>query len=209
MSNKIEAIKKEKDVLAVKQELEKFAAMGWENIPEADRDVRLKWLGIFFRPVTPSRFMMRLRVPNGILTSQQLRTLGEIVDRYGENGNGDITTRQNIQIRGLPIEDIPEIIERLQACGLTSVQSGMDNVRNLTGSPVAGIDAAELIDTRPLIMKLQAMITNNGQGNLEFSNLPRKFNIAIEGGGITLSMRKLTMLPLCLPIGKGVWASMF
>ncbi|MDR7921060.1 ferredoxin--nitrite reductase [Thermosynechococcus sp. HY213] len=182
MSNKIEAIKKEKDVLAVKQELEKFAAMGWENIPEADRDVRLKWLGIFFRPVTPSRFMMRLRVPNGILTSQQLRTLGEIVDRYGENGNGDITTRQNIQIRGLPIEDIPEIIERLQACGLTSVQSGMDNVRNLTGSPVAGIDAAELIDTRPLIMKLQAMITNNGQGNLEFSNLPRKFNIAIEGG---------------------------
>ncbi|MDR7897183.1 ferredoxin--nitrite reductase [Thermosynechococcus sp. JY1334] len=182
MSNKIEAIKKEKDGLAVKRELEKFAAMGWENMPEADRDVRLKWLGIFFRPVTPGRFMMRLRVPNGILTSQQLRTLGEIVDRYGENGNGDITTRQNIQIRGLPIEDIPEIIERLQACGLTSMQSGMDNVRNLTGSPVAGIDAAELIDTRPLIMKLQAMITNNGQGNPEFSNLPRKFNIAIEGG---------------------------
>ncbi|RMH64268.1 MAG: ferredoxin--nitrite reductase [Cyanobacteria bacterium J003] len=182
MSNKIEAIKKEKDGLAVKQELEKFAAIGWENVPEADRDVRLKWLGIFFRPVTPGKFMMRLRVPNGILTSQQLRTLGEIVDRYGENGSGDITTRQNIQIRGLPIEDIPQVLEQLRACGLTSVQSGMDNVRNLTGSPVAGIDAAELIDTRPLLMKLQAMITNNGQGNPEFSNLPRKFNIAIEGG---------------------------
>ncbi len=182
VSNKIEVIKREKDGLAVKEEIERFAALGWENIPEADRDVRLKWLGVFFRPVTPDKFMMRLRVPNGILTSQQLRTLGQIVERYGEHGNGDITTRQNVQIRGLPISDIPGILQQLQACGLTSVQSGMDNVRNLTGSPVAGIDAAELIDTRPLIMKLQAMITNNGQGNPEFSNLPRKFNIAIEGG---------------------------
>lgn len=182
MSNKIETIKREKDGLAVKNELEHFAAIGWENIPEADRDVRLKWLGVFFRPVTPGKFMMRLRVPNGILTSQQLHTLGSIVDRYGEHGNGDITTRQNIQIRGVPIEDIPSILQQLHECGLTSVQSGMDNVRNLTGSPVAGIDAAELIDTRPLIMKLQAMITNNGQGNPEFTNLPRKFNIAIEGG---------------------------
>ncbi|HIK38154.1 MAG: ferredoxin--nitrite reductase [Geminocystis sp.] len=182
MSNKIEAIKREKDGLAVKEELEHFAAVGWENIPEADRDVRLKWLGIFFRPVTPGRFMMRLRVPNGILTSEQLQTLGEIVARYGEDGNGDITTRQNIQIRGIPIADIPEVLRRLEACGLTSVQSGMDNVRNLTGSPVAGIDPDELIDTRPLLMKLQAMITNNGKGNPEFSNLPRKFNIAIEGG---------------------------
>ncbi|MEN9205510.1 MAG: hypothetical protein Q6K70_06860, partial [Thermostichales cyanobacterium DRC_bins_46] len=102
--------------------------------------------------------------------------------RYGQDGSADITTRQNIQIRGIPIGDIPEIIKQLQACGLTSVQSGMDNVRNLTGSPVAGIDATELIDTRPLILQLQRMITNNGQGNPEFSNLPRKFNIAIEGG---------------------------
>ncbi|MEN9251554.1 MAG: ferredoxin--nitrite reductase [Thermostichales cyanobacterium BF4_bins_65] len=182
MSNKIEAIKREKDGLAVRDDLEQFAALGWENIPEADRDVRLKWLGIFFRPVTPGKFMMRLRVPNGILTSAQLRTLGGIVDRYGQDGSADITTRQNIQIRGIPIGDIPEIIKQLQACGLTSVQSGMDNVRNLTGSPVAGIDATELIDTRPLILQLQRMITNNGQGNPEFSNLPRKFNIAIEGG---------------------------
>lgn len=182
MSNKIETIKREKDGLAVKDELEQFAAVGWQNIPEADLQVRLKWLGIFFRPVTPEKFMMRLRVPNGILTSQQLRVLGEIVERYGEDGNGDITTRQNIQIRGLPIGNIPEVLRQLQACGLTSVQSGMDNVRNITGSPVAGIDPDELIDTRPLIMKLQAMITNNGQGNPEFSNLPRKFNIAIEGG---------------------------
>jgi len=182
MSNKFEKIKQEKDGLKVKEEITQFAQMGWEQIPKDDLEVRLKWLGIFFRPVTPGRFMMRLRLPNGIATSPQLRTLGEIVDRYGEEGSADITTRQNIQLRGILIEDLPEILCKLKSCGLTSVQSGMDNVRNLTGSPVAGLDSNELIDTRPLLADLQAMLTNNGQGNPEFTNLPRKFNIAIEGG---------------------------
>ncbi|AFY60289.1 ferredoxin--nitrite reductase [Synechococcus sp. PCC 6312] len=182
MANKFEAVKAVKDGLAVQSELEHFAAIGWENIPEDDRDLRLKWLGIFFRPVTPGQFMLRLRIPHGILTSDQLQAIGEIVQRYGDSGSGDITTRQNLQIRGIRIEDIPDIFDRLQACGLTSIQSGMDNVRNITGSPVAGIERDELIDTRPLVAQLQAMITNNGQGNSEFSNLPRKFNIALEGG---------------------------
>ncbi|MCS6960195.1 MAG: ferredoxin--nitrite reductase [Pseudanabaenaceae cyanobacterium SKYGB_i_bin29] len=182
MSNKFEKIKQEKDGLKVKEEIAQFAQMGWEQIPKDDLEVRLKWLGVFFRPVTPGRFMMRLRLPNGIATSQQLRTLAEIIDRYGEEGSADITTRQNIQLRGIVIEDLPEILSKLEGCGLTSVQSGMDNVRNLTGSPVAGICADELIDTRPLLYELQAMLTNNGQGNPEFTNLPRKFNIAIEGG---------------------------
>ena len=182
MANKFEQIKTAKDGLRVREEIAQFAQMGWEQIPKDDLEVRLKWLGVFFRPVTPGRFMMRLRLPNGIATSQQLRTLGEIIDRYGKEGSADITTRQNIQLRGIVIEDLPEILAKLESCGLTSVQSGMDNVRNLTGSPVAGIDANELIDTRPLLFQLQEMITNGGRGNPEFSNLPRKFNIAIEGG---------------------------
>lgn len=181
MSNKFEKIKQEKDGLKVKAEITQFAEMGWEQVPKDDLEVRLKWLGIFFRPVTPGRFMVRLRLPNGIATSNQLRTLGEIIDRYGEEGSADITTRQNIQMRGILMEDLPEILTKLESCGLTSVQSGMDNVRNLTGSPVAGLDSNELIDTRPLLADLQAMLTNNGQGNSEFANLPRKFNIAVEG----------------------------
>lgn len=180
--NKFEKIKAEKDGLKVKVELEDFARIGWESINESDRDYRLKWLGIFFRPVTPGKFMMRLRIPSGILTSSQMRVLAEIVQRYGDDGNADITTRQNLQLRGIKIEDIPDIFNRLHQVGLTSVQSGMDNVRNITGSPVSGIDANELIDTRGLIRKLQDAITNNGEGNPEFTNLPRKFNIAIEGG---------------------------
>jgi ferredoxin-nitrite reductase len=180
--NKFEKFKAEKDGLAVKAELERFAQLGWEAIDETDREHRLKWLGVFFRPVTPGKFMLRMRMPNGILSSTQMRVLAEVLQRYGDEGSADITTRQNIQLRGIRIEDIPDIFSRFEQVGLTSVQSGMDNVRNITGSPVAGIDAAELIDTRELVQQIQDMLTNKGKGNPEFTNLPRKFNIAIAGG---------------------------
>ena len=180
--NKFEKFKAEKDGLAVKEELEHFAEIGWEAVDKTDLEQRLKWLGIFYRPVTPGKFMLRMRTPNGILTSAQTQVLGEIVQRYGDDGSADITTRQNIQLRGIRLEDIPDIFSRLQEVGMTSMQSGMDNVRNITGSPVAGLDGNELIDTRELVKKVQDMITNSGEGNPEFTNLPRKFNIAIEGG---------------------------
>jgi ferredoxin-nitrite reductase len=181
MANQFERLKSEKDGLAVKDELEAFAQMGWENIPEDDRDHRLKWLGIFFRKRTPGQFMLRLRLPNGILTSGQMRKLAEILRPYGQDGVADITTRQNLQLRGIPIEDMPQVLRQLKEVGLTSIQSGMDNVRNITGSPLAGIDPDELIDVRGLTRKVQDMVTNNGEGNPSFSNLPRKFNIAICG----------------------------
>jgi len=180
--NKFEKFKAEKDGLAIKDELDHFAQIGWEAMDKTDLEHRLKWVGVFYRPVTPGKFMMRLRVPNGIISSEQMRVLGEIVQRYGDDGNADITTRQNLQLRGIRIEDLPDIFQRLKSVGMTSVQSGMDNVRNITGSPMAGLDADELIDTRELVQKVQDMITNYGQGNYQFSNLPRKFNIAIEGG---------------------------
>lgn len=180
--NKFEKLKAEKDGLAVKDELAEFAKIGWESLDEGDRDHRLKWLGVFFRPVTPGKFMLRLRMPSGVLSSSKMRILAEIVQRYGEDGSADITTRQNLQLRGIRLEDVPDIMSRLDAAGMTSVQSGMDNVRNITASPVAGLDADELIDVRDLVQAVQDMITNHGKGNPEFSNLPRKFNIAIEGG---------------------------
>ncbi|NMG10145.1 ferredoxin--nitrite reductase, partial [Brasilonema sp. UFV-L1] len=181
-SNKFEKFKAEKDGLAVKAEIEKFASVGWEAMDETDRDHRLKWVGVFFRPVTPGKFMMRMRIPNGILNCEQMRVLAEVLQRYGDEGSADITTRQNIQLRGIRIEDLPEIFDKFRAVDLTSVQSGMDNVRNITGDPVAGLDADELFDTRELVQQIQDMVTNRGEGNSEFSNLPRKFNIAITGG---------------------------
>jgi len=179
--NRFEKYKAEKDGLEVKHQLDHFAQIGWEGIDADDRN-RLKWLGIFFRPVTPGKFMLRLRLPNGTLNAEQMRSLAEMVQRYGEDGSADITTRQNLQLRGVRIEDIPSIFKRLEELGMTSMQSGMDNVRNITGSPVAGIDAEEMFDTRELVQQVQDMITNSGEGNKEFTNLPRKFNIAIEGG---------------------------
>ena len=179
--HKLEKLKAEKDGLDVKNELEHFAQIGWEAVEKADLETRLKWLGIFYRPVTPGKFMLRLRIPNGVISSEQMRVLADIIQRYGEDGTGDITTRQNLQLRGVRLEDIPDVFAKMKSVGLTSVQSGMDNVRNLTGSPVAGIDPDELIDTRELNQKVQDMITNKGEGNYAFTNLPRKFNIAIEG----------------------------
>ncbi len=179
--NKFEKYKAQKDGLAVKDELEKFAEIGWEALDKDDLTGRLKWLGIFHRPVTPGKFMLRLRMPHGVLSSHKMRVLAEIVQRYGDDGCADITTRQNLQLRGVRLEDIPDIFSRFEQSGITSIQSGMDNVRNITGSPVAGISASELIDTQGLVVKVQDMITNNGDGNYDFTNLPRKFNIAIEG----------------------------
>lgn len=186
--NKIELAKAKKHPLSLRQELEHFARIGWEAMDEFDRDHGLKWLGFFHRPLHPGFFMLRMRIPNGILSSGQMRVVADIIQRYckasgfQDQGNADITTRQNFQLRGIRIEDVPEIFDRLLKAGLTSVQSGMDNVRNITGSPVAGIDADELIDTRGLVRNLQDMITSNGEGNPELSNLPRKFNIAVAGG---------------------------
>ncbi len=203
--NRFEQYKVDKDGLEVKNDLDRFAQMGWEAIDDDDRN-RLKWLGVFFRPVTPGKFMLRLRLPNGVLNATQVRTLAEIVQRYGEEGSADITTRQNLQLRGIQIGDIPDIFRRMQATGLTSIQSGMDNVRNITGSPVAGIDADELFDTRALIQQVQDMITASGEGNRAFSNLPRKFNIAIEGGrdnSIHAEINDIAFIPAFKTVLKG------
>jgi ferredoxin-nitrite reductase len=181
MANKIEALKAAKDGLAIKAEIARFAEIGWEAIDDDDLQHRLKWLGVFFRKSTPGRFMVRMRIPNGLLSSDQMRVLASVVEKCGEHGVADITTRQNIQMRGILIEDVPEMFEKFRSVGLTSVQSAMDNIRNITGSPVAGIDANELYDTRELAIQVQNLLTSNGEGNSDFTNLPRKFNIAIAG----------------------------
>ncbi|MCA6585918.1 MAG: ferredoxin--nitrite reductase [Pseudanabaena sp.] len=181
MANKIEDLKAAKDGLALKAEIDRFASIGWESINDDDLQHRLKWLGIFFRKSTPGRFMVRMRIPNGLLNSDQMRVLASVVEKCGEHGVADITTRQNIQMRGILIEDVPEMFAKFRSVGLTSVQSAIDNVRNITGSPVAGLDADELYDTRELAIQVQNLLTNNGEGNPAFTNLPRKFNIAIAG----------------------------
>lgn len=115
--------------------------------------------------------MMRLKLPNGVTTSEQTRYLAGVIEKYGKEGCADVTTRQNWQIRGVTLPDVPEILDGLRSVGLTSLQSGMDNVRNPVGSPLAGIDPLEIVDTRPYTNLLSSYITNNSEGNLAITNL--------------------------------------
>jgi ferredoxin-nitrite reductase len=173
--NAIEQIKAAKDGLDVLDDILRYAAEGAAEIPDDDLE-RMKWYGLFHRKQTPGHFMLRIRMPNGVLTSEQLTAIGEISNRVGR-GAADITTRQAIQLRWLTIRDVPWVLQRLAAAGLTSQQSGMDNVRNVVGCPLAGLDEHELFDASRLAHRLQQAIV----GYRRFSNLPRKFNIAISG----------------------------
>ena len=179
--NKVEKNKALKDGLEVGSQIEEFAQIGWEELDKIDLELRLKWYGMFWRPKTPGKFMLRLRIPNGILNSNQLIVIASIVARYGEDGSCDITTRQNLQLRGILISDLPEILKRLKFAGINTIQSGFDNPRNITGNPLAGVDPEEIIDTRKYTLKLDKFLTNFGNGNKEFSNLPRKWNTAVAG----------------------------
>ncbi|MFZ9952766.1 MAG: ferredoxin--nitrite reductase, partial [Vulcanococcus sp.] len=190
--SKIEQAKAERCGLDLAPQLADLAARGWENLDEADLTIRLKWLGIFFRPVTPGRFMVRLRLPNGVIQADQLEVLADAVDRCGAEGSADITTRQNIQLRGLLLEDMAPLMDAMEAVGLTSRQSGHDNPRNITGNPLAGIDPDEIVDTRPLVEAIQArLLADDGP-----RNLPRKFNIAVGGAADSFLLHNdLAFLP--------------
>ena len=120
--NRIEKNKAAKDGLEVGGELESYAEKGWENMDKVDLELRLKWYGMFWRPKTPGKFMLRLRAPNGILNSNQLAIIASIVARYGDNGSCDITTRQNFQLRGILISDLPEILYRLKEAKIDTIQ---------------------------------------------------------------------------------------
>ncbi|HEY4485297.1 MAG TPA: FAD-dependent oxidoreductase, partial [Nitrospiria bacterium] len=147
--NKIEVWKKEKNGLDVLEDLHRYAREGWEKITEADVQ-RLKWYGLFLRTPTPGYFMIRVRIPNGIANAAHFRVFAEIAERFGK-GFADLTTRQQIQLRDIRIENVPGIFEQLQSVGLTSLQTGMDNIRNVMGCPVAGLSPTEWLDASPAV----------------------------------------------------------
>lgn len=161
--------------------------MTWKEVEKADLDTRVKYVGMLHRNKrTPGQFLMRLKVPNGIVNSDQMRFYAECVEKYDEKiGVVDITTRANIQLRGIKLEDAPDVIDGLHARNQTSFQSALDSVRNMVGSPLAGIDEHEMIDTRELCNAVNDLISldpvTNTRGNPMWANLPRKFNIAISG----------------------------
>jgi ferredoxin-nitrite reductase len=146
--------------------------------PEAENNFRHRWNGLFWLSPSHNAYMCRLRIPGGVVRSNQLRALASI-SRELTTGYIQLTTRNNFQIRNIEPKDCPEVLRRIQACGLHSRGSGGDNLRNFTMSPAAGVDPHELIDVRPYIDELAHLVISGR----EFYDLPRKFNVAYDGGG--------------------------
>jgi ferredoxin-nitrite reductase len=179
-TNAIEACKASKggDGLRIREDLPGIIARGHQALTPQEKDL-LKWVGVFFRKPTPGRFMMRLRMPNGFSNSEQLRAIADLSRRLG-NSVIDITTRQQVELRGFTMSSVPEIWERLRGVNLHSLQTGMDNVRNINGCPLAGLTPYELLDASPIVVELDRRLVG-ADGNPEFTNLPRKFNITVTG----------------------------
>ena len=148
------------------------------KFPDEADTFRFRYHGLFHVAPAQNAFMLRCRIPAGELTSAQMRGLADISDEYG-HGKAAITTRSNIQIREIAPRHIVSVLTKLSAIGLTARGSGVDNVRNVTASPTAGIDPQELLDVRPFAHALHHYILNHR----DLYDLPRKFNIAFEGGG--------------------------
>jgi ferredoxin-nitrite reductase len=147
---------------------------------------RLKWVGLYPQRQGGDAFMMRIKVPGGVLTAPQVREIGVAADAYAEgpddspvfgNRYADLTTRQDIQLHWIRIADVPRIWQRFWEVGLTTVQACGDSARNVCSCPVSGIDAKELVDAFPVARAISAYFT----GNREYANLPRKWKIAVTG----------------------------
>ena len=164
--------------LRIIDHLPQIIERGAEALTPAEKEL-LKWLGIFFRKPTPGKFMMRIRMPNGFVKSEQLRTIAELSRLLG-NGVVDITTRQQMELRGFTLDTVPEIWGKLRGVDLRTLQTGIDNVRNINGCALAGLTPHELFDASPVVHELDGILVGSN-GNPEFTNLPRKFNITITG----------------------------
>ena len=188
-AQRVERLKRSKNAWDHFDEIQQFARTGFDSIPP-------EWLGTYFRSwgvytqgdgvgVIGGKngegkalpfFMVRIRIPNGLMRSEQVRTIASLAEKYGR-GVADITVRQNIQLHWVTIESLPNVLQSLWNVGLTTTGACGDVARNITGCPLAGLDGEEIIDASPLALQIDRELG----GNSEFYNLPRKFKISITG----------------------------
>src|SRR5271165_798664 len=186
-AQRIERLKRAKNAWEHLDEIRAFARDGFASIPP-------EWIGTYFRPwgvytqgdglgvvggtggegrAVPF-FMVRIRIPNGLLTSRQLHAIADLSDRHG-NGVADITVRQNIQLHWVRIESLPDLFDQLHSVGLSTTGACGDVTRNITGCPLAGLHAAEIVDVSSIALAIDRELA----GNPDFYNLPRKFKITV------------------------------
>ena len=188
-AQRAERLKREKNPWQAFDEVREFARQGRTSVLPEWAAFYFKWWGIYTQGdgvgatggkggegLSSDYFMMRIGIPNGVLSAAQLRVIGRLTQKYARN-LADITVRQCIQLHWLTIESLPEIVDALNAIGLSPISACGDVVRNVTGCPVAGVAADELIDAAPLAAEISKLLS----GNAEFYNLPRKFKVSVTG----------------------------
>jgi sulfite reductase (ferredoxin) len=188
-AQRVERLKREMNPWQGLEEIRRFAREGFDAIPPEWIGTYFRWWGVYTQGdgagVVGGKggegralpyFMVRIRIPNGFLNSEQLRSIANLTERYA-HGIADITVRQNIQLHWIAIEALPELLEELWRVRLNTMGTCGDVTRNVTGCPVAGVDADEICDASPLAFAINEMLA----GNTEFYNLPRKFKISIAG----------------------------
>ena len=188
-AQRVERLKRAMNPWEGLEEIRRFAREGFESIPPEWIGTYFRWWGVYTQGdgagVTAGkngvgralqRFMVRIRIPNGMMSSHQLRAIADLT-RDHANGIADLTVRQNIQLHWVTIESLPEVLDGLWHVGLNTTGACGDVVRNVTGCPVAGVDADEIVDASPLVHEASRLLA----GNAEFYNLPRKFKISITG----------------------------
>ena len=185
--NKVEQIKLERHPLEVREAIIDRYSKDLSSMDEVPGEIeRLKWVGIYPQKQGGDAFMIRLKVPGGVLTSEQTRIIGQIAIDFANGpisnphfGNNflDITTRQDVQMHWIKMENVPEIWRRLEEVGMTTVQACGDSARNVLCCPVSGLGHDEVIDAYPVAQAVSDYFT----GNREYANLPRKFKMSVTG----------------------------
>ncbi|MEA2073401.1 MAG: ferredoxin--nitrite reductase [Campylobacterota bacterium] len=175
--NKIEKVKDSKTPQEAYDKLEEYAANGFDSVPEEDKTYFLKCFGIYYRPATPEKFMLKLRIPGGFMNAEQAKVIGECATEFGQDYI-DLTTRQQCELRYLTIESLPIIIKRLEDVGISAFQTGVDNIRGIVADPFDDLAFDNVLPSHDTLMKIQEKFLGSAEW---ISTLPRKFNTSITG----------------------------
>ncbi len=173
-----------------------------DEAPKPPDNFRWRYYGLFYVAPAQNSYMCRLRIPNGILSAHQFAGMADVAERYG-GGYAHVTTRANLQVREIPPKHAVAMVEAIQDLGLCSRGSGADNIRNVTGTPTAGIDPQELLDTRPYAREWHFHILNERA----LYGLPRKFNVGFDGAGrvpVLEDTNDIGFQAVAIPDGHGV-----
>src|SRR6478736_5604593 len=196
--NSVERIKRDRAPLGIRDELPALIAAGYERMAEEDI-VRLQWWGLYHDKPKVGTFMLRVKIPSGILTPAKLRAIGEVSNRYGR-GDAELTTRQCIQLHWLQLAELPSVFADLEAAGITSAGGCGDTVRNITGCPVSGLAADELFDATPVVDAATAEF----YGNPAWANLPRKHKYSIASCADRCNAPEINCVSLVGTLNEGV-----